>query len=78
LKFNWESNLPRPAGTTVFWAIEMILPVPGCTETMAAPHLSGLAPRGGVHLLLGRGLGVRVQGGGDGEAAAVDQALALN
>src|SRR5687768_10190609 len=44
LKLIWLSNLPFPANHEVFWAMLVILPVFGSTETRAAPHLSGLAP----------------------------------
>src|SRR5919112_4799671 len=44
LKFTCESKEPSAGRKVVFWAIETILPELGCTETMAAPHLSGLAP----------------------------------
>ena len=44
LKFSWVSNFPGAGRKTVFCAIARILPVPGAIETIAAPHLSGLAP----------------------------------
>ena len=44
LKLSWESNFPLAGSHDVFWAMLVILPVPGSTETRAAPHLSGFAP----------------------------------
>ena len=44
LKFWVWSNLPSAGNQTVFWAMETILPEPGCTDTSEAPHLSGFAP----------------------------------
>ena len=44
LKFSCVSNFPGAGRKTVFCAIARILPVPGAMETIAAPHLSGLAP----------------------------------
>jgi hypothetical protein len=44
LKFRWVSNLPGSARNTVFCAIARIFPLPGWTDTRAAPHRSGLGP----------------------------------
>ena len=44
LKLMTLLNFPSASRNWVFWAMEMILPEPGCTETSEAPHLSGFAP----------------------------------
>ena len=77
LKFSWVSNFPGAGRKTVFCAIARILPVPGAMETIAAPHLSGLAPAVASTCACAASLEPAVQGGGDGQAAAEQLPLAL-
>ena len=62
LKF-CSAELAVGGSHTVFWAMLMILPVFGWTDTMDAPHLSGFAPAAPSTCCLRRVLGVRVKGG---------------